>query len=324
MVGSEMPKNVDPKQTVRQAIDNRRGFASQADITETKRAVARIGSVGDNPEQVPGPFRVKGDLNWDGSSAIAWPIDGDDQELAIKGVADGVESYYFYFTYTPGAAGFQAKNLATDIPYFGLGSFTPTDDPYMALYDAAFRIYDVAGGTLRFSIDPATGSITSGEKAEVSQVNVAGNTNGALGASRRRYSFYTLPTTSQFFIITGIEWRVGGNNSGTIYCGVDLVSANPPASSGTALLATGRPVAVGALNTNQRNSDIASMPIRGGSVIGAWIAGTNNAATFGKTTVSSNNNSKAIAAAAPDSADFTAWTATTDEWFIKVYYRAYL
>jgi hypothetical protein len=152
-------RGVDPRQTVQRALSERRGIVSQADITETQRAVQRLGGVAEAPNDIPDNLNVARDITWGGGGGMRWVIDGDAEEFGIYGVGPSGETPYFFFNYEPGAAGFQAVNLATALAYFALGSSTPTDDPYLALYDAALRIYDAAGSTLTFSVDPNTGTV---------------------------------------------------------------------------------------------------------------------------------------------------------------------
>ena len=161
------------------------------------------------------------------------------------------------------------------------------------------------------------------EVAEASQVNVAGGTSAVPGAAIRLYGLFQLPTTEKFYIITGIEWLNKATVNGSVYCGVDIINSITASASGTALAAVGRPIAQAGASAAQRNSDIASQPIRGGTFIGVWFASTSATATFGQTAVAASNKQKAIAAAAPATADFTAWTSVTVEYYVKVYYRGY-
>lgn len=160
------------------------------------------------------------------------------------------------------------------------------------------------------------------ESSEASSATVAGATSGTPGADVRWYEFFTLPTTEKWYIITGIEWLNKGTVAGTIRCGVSVVDADPPVAAGEALAAWAGPVAQAGTNAAQRVSITASVPIRGGTVLGVWFVSNSAASTMGKTTgLPSENRKKNIASASPNLEDASAWVADTEGYYIKAYYR---
>ncbi len=162
------------------------------------------------------------------------------------------------------------------------------------------------------------------EQAEAASTPVAGATSTVLGVGIRVYSFFTLPTTEAFYIITGIEWKNGTVVAGNTTGGVDIVDANPPVLAPTILASLGAQVANAGVSGVQRQSRVVGSPIRGGSICGVWVYTDSATQTYGTTVVTSANNRKAITytPAAPN-ADVTAWTASTVQAYVKAYYRGY-
>ena len=167
---------------------------------------------------------------------------------------------------------------------------------------------------------PAVGSALT-EATEASSTPVAGATSTALGSGIRVYAFFTLPTTEKWYVITGIEWLNKGTVNGNVWCGVDRVNANPPSGLATVLVAAGNRLAQAGTNAAQRNSVIASQPIRGGTHLGVWFTSDSATGTFGNTASASFDQRKSIAAGAPATADVTAWTASSVTYYVKAYYQ---
>jgi len=166
---------------------------------------------------------------------------------------------------------------------------------------------------------------------EVSEANTTPVTDGAEfnpTAATRYYSHFTLPTTEPFYIITGIEWKNGTAVAGNVTCGIDLINADPPTIDSTPLMALGANVAQSGTSAVQRNSQIVSNPIRGGTICGGWVAFSSASATVRhdtgatsqkrtKTTASTDNET-------PNASNTTVFNAaTTNEVYLKVYYRGY-
>ena len=156
--------------------------------------------------------------------------------------------------------------------------------------------------------------------SETNTTPVAGANDTTIGATTRKYSHFTLPTTEPFYVITGIEWLNGTVVSGTTFCGIEQVNANPPTLQQVNILAWSRAVSQSGASAVQRNSAISSLQIPGGTICGAYIATNDATARYGTTTVASANKQKALSGT-PVLADTTAWTATTEEPYIKVYYK---
>lgn len=166
----------------------------------------------------------------------------------------------------------------------------------------------------------ATAGAALTEVAEANSTPVAGGTSTALGSGIRVYAFFTLPSTEKWYVITGIEWLNKATVNGNVWCGVDRVDANPPTLAPTDIVAWGARVAQAGTNAAQRNSQISSTPIRGGTILGVWFVSDSATGTFGNTAVGSANNRKTLAAGVPALADVTAWTASTAGYYVKAYF----
>jgi hypothetical protein len=160
---------------------------------------------------------------------------------------------------------------------------------------------------------------------ETSNTPVAGANSTAIGADKQKYTFFTFPSTAPFFIVTGIEWLNGAAVDGNTSAGVVQVNANPPTLAPVNLLAFAPEVAQTGTGVVQRNSRVSSQLIRGGTIVGAFIWTASATGEYGTTTVASGNNEKGLTYAAdPQNVYTTSWTATTEEPYVKVYYRPVL
>ena len=162
--------------------------------------------------------------------------------------------------------------------------------------------------------------------------NVESSTNsGSVSASAatltgvRFYHQFTLPTTEKFYVITGIEWHNGATVSGNIQCGIEVTNANPPTVAATELMGISSQVAQSGTDQIQRNSNISCNPIRNGTTMNAWISIDNNTGLLGYTVSTSTTSQKAIAyTSTPLLSNSTAWSANSQIFYIKVYYRGYM
>ena len=162
---------------------------------------------------------------------------------------------------------------------------------------------------------------------ETSQtINSAAANDTVPGNSLRLYAFVTMPTTAPYWDITGIEWKNGTVVNGSVMGLVELVDANPPAVTQTTLLAFTKPATQTGVSAVQRNSDITQIgQVRSGAIVGVAIWSSSATGRFLTSTVSSRNNSKAIAySAVPAISNGTAWTASTEETYAKLYYKPVL
>lgn len=161
--------------------------------------------------------------------------------------------------------------------------------------------------------------------AEANTTPVAGGNDTVIGADKQDYSFFTLPSAAAFYVITGIEWLNGTVVNGNTSSGVYKVDANPPTLAAEGLVAFGVEVAQTGAEAVQRQSNVVSQLIPGGTVCGAFIWTASATGRYGTTTVSSANNQKGLTySAIPVNVNTTAWTATTEEPYIKVYYKPVL
>ena len=167
-----------------------------------------------------------------------------------------------------------------------------------------------------------TDTISESTEGNTTPVTDTGELNPTAG--NRYYAFFTLPTTDPLYQITGIEWKNGTAVAGNVIAGIDLVDADPPTNNHTPLVTLVTEVAQTGTSAVQRNSDVATNTIRGGTILGAWISFSSASATYRYATGSSQNQQKATAYDnTPLSAEATAWTASTNRAYIKVYYRSF-
>lgn len=196
-------------------------------------------------------------------------------------------------------------------------------------FELYFRLEPMAGQTTNNipMLDGTTrtfrGRPTRG--TETNNTPVAGANDTAIGADKLDFTFFTFPSTAPYFEVTGIEVLNGtvldGNWSGVVY----RVDANPPVLAAVNLLAYSVEVAQAGASAIQRNSQVSSQLIPAGTIVGAGIWTASATGRYGTTTVSSANNQKGLTYTAnPVNVNTTAWTATTEEPYIKVYYRPVL
>jgi hypothetical protein len=160
---------------------------------------------------------------------------------------------------------------------------------------------------------------------ELNTTPVAGANDTVAGAGTQHFTFFTLPTSAAFYSITGIEWLNGTVVNGNVNTAIYKVDANPPSSAIVQLLVFGAQVVQSGAEAVQRNSAIVGPMIPGGTVCGVMFDSSSATGRFGTTTVASGNNSKTISSSADYTlGNSTAWTATTEEPYIKVYYKAVL
>lgn len=163
------------------------------------------------------------------------------------------------------------------------------------------------------------------ESSEDSTTPVTTDSDATPSTTRRYYAYFVMPTTYTFSIITGIEWSNGATVSGNIYSGVSEVDANPPQNKLVGELAWGGMIAQSGTNVVQRNSNISSFPILGGTICGAWIICSSASARIKEQTGQSSINTNKTNTGGDDKrpVDAGAWTATTTRKYVKVYYRGY-
>ena len=164
-------------------------------------------------------------------------------------------------------------------------------------------------------------SITLGP--ETSTTPVAGANDTVVGTTTRNYSHFTLPSTSALYVFTGIEVLNGTVVNGDTLCAIESIDANPPVSVTVNILAWSNRTAQSGASAIQRFSRLSSFLVAGGTVCGAYVGTSSATARYGTTTVASENKKKAVTPAVALT-DITAWTAVTEEPYIKVYYRAIL
>ena len=194
----------------------------------------------------------------------------------------------------------------------------------------AFATSTTAGFTIdvlyiRDAANAAWNPVIFEETSEANSTPVTDGADFTAVAGVRYYAFFTMPTTENLYIITGIEWKNGATVSGNITAGIDAVDADPPTLASTPLLTLAQQVAQAGTSAVQRVSVVTSKSIRGGSILGVWVSCSSATATLREQTgLGSQNQSKATAySASPGTNDVTAWTATTARKYLKIYYRGY-
>lgn len=161
-------------------------------------------------------------------------------------------------------------------------------------------------------------------QTEESSTPVAGGSTDAPGADIRRYAFLQLPTDFDLYVITGIEWKNGATIDGNVYCGVEIVDANPPVASETSLVAWAKRAQSG-ISSVQRLTRIASLPIVGGTRLGVWFNPDSATATFAYSSATSDKNSRnQTAVDEPTLVLSGGWGSSTKFYYVKLYYRGLL
>lgn len=160
---------------------------------------------------------------------------------------------------------------------------------------------------------------------EASSTPVAGANDTVINTTNRFYTFITLPTTGALFNITGFEVLNGTVVNGNWQCFAEFIDASPPVSGNTILCAWTSVVAQSGASAVQRFSRIGGgRGIPGGTLLGIALSSSSATGRYGTTTVASSNNLRAIAQATPNNSSTTAWSAGTEEPYIKVYYKPVL
>lgn len=162
------------------------------------------------------------------------------------------------------------------------------------------------------------------ETAEASNTPVADDQeNGGSISGVRQYIYITLPTTSKWFMITGIEWKNGTVVNGNVFAGIEFIDANPPVLANVLTGAFIQPIAQAGTNAVQRGSVVSSMPIRGGTTIAAWLVSDSATSKLRSLSAQPSINNKKTISGAVDytNGNSTAWAAGTNYYYIKVYYR---
>lgn len=161
-------------------------------------------------------------------------------------------------------------------------------------------------------------------QAEESSTPVAGGSTDAPGADLRRYAFVQLPTDYDLYVITGIEWKNGATLDGDVYCGVEIVDADPPVATETSLVAWAKRQQSG-ISAVQRLTRITSLPIVGGTRLGVWFNPSSGTATFAYSSATSGKNNRNVTATTEPSLVLSGgWGNSTKFYYVKLYYRGLL
>ena len=155
-------------------------------------------------------------------------------------------------------------------------------------------------------------------------LNSAAANDTVIGANAMRFTFTTMPSTAPFFYITGIEWKNGTVVNGNTHAWVSTVDAVAyPSSVYTTLMAWGSLVQAGASSVQRLGpTQLTSHLVPAGSLLGVSIATGSATGRYATATVASANNDKAFTVTSDAPAGTGgAWVATTEEPYIKLYYK---
>jgi len=142
----------------------------------------------------------------------------------------------------------------------------------------------------------------------------------------RHYSeVITFPTTEEFYIITGIEWKNGLTVAGNVLCGVDYVDTIPAVSVNVIAVAITSSIAQSGVSSIQRNSVIRNYQlIPGGAKVSAWINMSSSSGLVRRRTRTSGNVRKTETfTTTPAVIDTGAWTASVIDMYLKIYFKGY-
>jgi len=158
---------------------------------------------------------------------------------------------------------------------------------------------------------------------EASTTPVTTDADVALTSGNRAYSIFTLPTTYDYYMISGIEWENGTTLDGSVRAGVDIVNADPITLAAGITIAWGSQDLQSGSGSVQRTRDISSQLVAGGTIMGAWVVSNSATATFGSDTVGAASDPirRAIAFTS-DGNHFstTSYTSSVERFYIKIYY----
>lgn len=141
--------------------------------------------------------------------------------------------------------------------------------------------------------------------------------------NQRMYWAWTMPSTEDFYIITGLEWIcsvIGGG--GNVVAGVDICVPNTGASM-TAAITREKVVAV----ATQRSSDIASDFIPAGTACASWLSASSTPKF--RSRIGGGSFEKSIGyTVAPTLEDNSTWNASTGEdgtqhIYVKTYFKGF-
>lgn len=156
-------------------------------------------------------------------------------------------------------------------------------------------------------------------------VNSGAANDTVVGTTLTYYAFLTLPATNPLWVITGIEWKNGTVVNGTMMAAVHIVDANPPTLNASMLVGQIMQLAQSGASAVQRSSFNTPMIVPASTLLGVGVVSNSATARLLTATVASRNNTRAIAfTQATLTGSSVAWAATTEEPYIKLYYRPVL
>lgn len=164
-----------------------------------------------------------------------------------------------------------------------------------------------------------------GESAEQSSTPITDNEQLATIQGGKFYVFFTIPATYKYVFITALECKNGLTVSGNVQMGVETVDANPPVDKSSRLHAFTPPTAQAGANLTQKITVAHSIPIKGGKIVGAWLAIDNatGALRFVETAAVNSEKATGFTFGSPNDVDNNAWVSQTHSPYIKIYYVGY-
>lgn len=206
------------------------------------------------------------------------------------------------------------KNIGTE----GSPTWEQISDSLPALGNALEHLRVNSGGSA-LEYAAISGVLPQGE---LSNTPVADASQEIWTAGRVNYTFFTLPTTEDYYLITGIEWKNGTSVGGIIMAGAQIVDAENPTDTIRKLVCYTAPVTQSGVSAVQRNNKLTTWPIAGGTILGLWIQNDGGSGSF-RYFVSSSQERFYNGTYTTRPADIisTAWTTSTKEPYIKIYYH---
>jgi len=182
----------------------------------------------------------------------------------------------------------------------------------------------ISGLRVKQGIDALSKSMIV-DSVESSNTTVTDDQQSTL-TDRKAYSIaFNLPTTFEFFIITGIEWKNGTTVNGQVIAGVDILDAFPPVSRMANIVALNEVVNASGTSSVQRPSILFSNLIPKSSLLSAWIQTSSATQQLRSLSGGSSQNifkseTHAVALQVPVG-DGIAWSTSNLELYMKVYFK---
>jgi len=177
----------------------------------------------------------------------------------------------------------------------------------------------------RFNSGGSSGGGVSGVELgpEQESTTTTPNSNNAPAAGTRVYDTFQLPAGDSLFIITGIEWTNGPTLTANVICGTEISNANEPTNVDRVVVAWGAQLLQSGVDSLQRQSDIASLLIKGGTFLSSFVAKNNAVGVLRRETGLASVNSQTAGTYSIDPllALSGTWLTSTAQFYVKTFFR---